>query len=301
MIGTWDTKRREYEYLAAELRRCGVEPVLVDVSCLRCPEPAQAELTCVEVARRAGWEFSQVARLSRIEAGKVMVAGATGLLRNLLDAGEIQGVIGMGGANGTAMACAIMQAFPIGFPKLVVSVMGAGDPRKNAAGRDIVFINSVTDLSLNRVTRQIIANAVAALLGMLDGGAVTPAPAGALQIGATMLGLTERCVEGIRTRTENQGVEVAAFHTNGIGGAAFERFIADGMVDVALDLTTNELANHLLGAGFDAGPAGWRRRLTGASHRLSPLAVSILSTSGAGRCQRCTAIGSLSSIPVPTP
>jgi uncharacterized protein (UPF0261 family) len=270
MIGTLDTKGPEFEYLEAELRRCGLGTVMVDVSCLESRKDVDPTYSCEEVARRAGWDFGRVAQLDKRQAGNVMESGATAILQDLYRDGEIGGLIALGGANGTLMGCEVMKSFPIGFPKLMVSVVAASDPRENVGTKDIVLINSVTDLCLNQLTKQIIANAAAALAGILLKGRPVAESTGKLQVGATMLGLTQRCAMGASAALEAEGSEVLVFHANGIGGAALEDLIAHGVVEAVLDLTTNEVGNHLLGGVFDAGP----ERLEAAAARGIPQVVS---------------------------
>jgi uncharacterized protein (UPF0261 family) len=60
------------------------------------------------------------------------------------------------------------------------------------------------------------------------------------------------------------------FHTNGIGGTAFEDMVSRGIVDAVLDLTTNELGNNLLGGVFDAGP----HRLEAAGRQTIPQVIA---------------------------
>lgn len=254
MIGTLDTKGPEFEFLAGELQRCGLSTLMVDISCRSAILDWDSAFGCTEVARRAGWEFGDVAQLDKRAAGQVMVAGAKIILEELCEAGAIGGLIALGGANGTLMACEIMQDFPIGFPKVMVSVVAACDPRQNVGTRDIVLINAVTDLCLNQITKQIFSNASAALAGMLQHTNLSPGTRARRQVGATMLGLTQDCVLRVQVALEAEGAELLVFHTNGIGGAALEDLISRGMVDLVLDLTTNEVGNHLLGGVFDAGP-----------------------------------------------
>jgi uncharacterized protein (UPF0261 family) len=254
VIGTLDTKRAEFDFLSAELRRCGLATLMVDISCLEVIEGSQTDYTCVEVARRAGRDFGKVAELGKWDAGRIMVTGATAILEDLWAADEIDGLIALGGGNGTLMACEIMRVFPIGFPKLVVSVVPATNPREDAGTSDIILMNSVTDLSLNRLTKQIMSNAAAAMAGMLRQGRPVAGDEGTLQIGASMLGLTQGCVLGAKAVLETGKQELLVFHSNGIGGVALEDLITRGAVDAVLDLTTNEVANNMLGGAFDAGP-----------------------------------------------
>jgi uncharacterized protein (UPF0261 family) len=254
MIGTLDTKGPEFAYLEGELRRCGLSPLMVDISCRADVPEAEPAFRCTEVARRAGWAFGDVARFDKRAAGQIMVTGARIILEELYATGAVDGLIALGGANGTLMACQIMQAFPIGFPKVMVSVVAACDPRQNVGTTDIVLINTVTDLCLNQLTKQIFSNASAALAGMLRQAKPSAEARAKRQVGATMLGLTQGCVLQAQAALEAEGAELLIFHTNGIGGAALEDLVSKGMVDLVLDLTTNEVGNHLLGGVFDSGP-----------------------------------------------
>ena len=67
-------------------------------------------------------------------------------------------------------------ALPYGVPKLMVSTLASGQVQPYVGVRDICMMHSVIDMSgLNRFTRQILANAAAAMAGMVscdaaDGG-----------------------------------------------------------------------------------------------------------------------------------
>jgi uncharacterized protein (UPF0261 family) len=89
---------------------------------------------------------------------------------------------------------------------------------------------------------------------MLQQGRPVATSGGTLQIGASMLGLTQGCVLGAKAILEAGKHELLVFHSNGIGGAALEDLIRRGAVEAVLDLTTNEVANNMLAGAFDAGP-----------------------------------------------
>lgn len=253
VIGTLDTKGPEFAYLLAELARFGLNTLMLDISCLENREDAERDFSCVGIAERGGSCFSDVVKLDKRAAGRVMVRGAVAIVEELHAAGKIDGLIALGGANGTLMSCEIMQVFPIGFPKVMVSVVAACDLRQSVGTKDIVLINCVTDLCLNQLTRQIFSNAAAALVGMLERGGAVAASGTKLQVGASMLGLTQGCVLGVSDQLGCDEAEVLIFHTNGIGGAALEELVSKERVDAVLDLTTNELGNNLVGGVFDAG------------------------------------------------
>src|SRR5262249_20801663 len=90
-------------------------------------------------------------------------------------------------------------------------------------------------------------------------------------IAATMFGVTTPCVEAARKILEEAGYEVLVFHATGSGGMTMESFIADGLIDGVLDITTTELADELVGGILTAG----RDRLTAAGLRGVPQVISV--------------------------
>ena len=61
-----------------------------------------------------------------------------------------------------------MQALPVGVPKLMVSTMAAGDTTDYVGGVDVALMPSVTDVAgLNSISARILANAAAAMAGMV--------------------------------------------------------------------------------------------------------------------------------------
>jgi uncharacterized protein (UPF0261 family) len=86
-----------------------------------------------------------------------------------------------------------------------------------------------------------------------------------------MFGVTTPCVTRARERLESLGYEVIVFHMTGSGGRALESLIAQGYFAGVLDVTTTELADHLVGGVFDAG----EDRLTAAGRAGVPQVVSV--------------------------
>ena len=85
---------------------------------------------------------------------------------------RIDGVIGLGGNQGTAIASMAMRVLPFGFPKYLVSTVASGNIRPYVGDKDIGMVFSVGDLlgGPNPVTGPILANAVAAVVGMVEHG-----------------------------------------------------------------------------------------------------------------------------------
>jgi uncharacterized protein (UPF0261 family) len=167
-----------------------------------------------------------------------------------------------------------MRGLPFGVPKLMVSTLASGQVAPYVGVRDICMMHSVVDISgLNRISGKVLANAAAALAGMIVSlkQDTTPAQAEKPLITTTMFGVTTPCVEAARAQLENDGFEILVFHATGTGGRTMESFIADGLVTAVLDITTTELADELVGGLLSAG----RDRLTAAAMKGVPQVISV--------------------------
>jgi uncharacterized protein (UPF0261 family) len=100
VLATLDTKGPEAAYLAEAIRRAGVRPLVLDLSVFD-PPTTRADIPREEVARAAGADPKSLRTLARAEALDVMAKGAALIARRLLDSGELHGVTGLGGSQGT--------------------------------------------------------------------------------------------------------------------------------------------------------------------------------------------------------
>ncbi len=253
LIGTLDTKGKEYQYLRDRFEEQGIRPLLMDVSCKRFPSEFPSDIPCKEVAQAAKEDFVSVSRMERLPAQKVMTEGAIKLSEELFRQGKFDGIMALGGSNGSAIACAVMQRFPLGMPKVMVSTMASGDVRGYVGNRDIVMFNPVGDISINRVTKRIFLNAVRAMGGMLKGEPIRDEER-KRQVAVTVFGVVQPCAEYAKELLEEKGFEVILFHTSGTGGMAMEELVKLGEIDAVLDVSTTELADEVVGGVLSAGP-----------------------------------------------
>jgi uncharacterized protein (UPF0261 family) len=271
IIATLDTKGVEADFVRAELRRAGVEALLVDTGCLG--EPAvRADVPREEVFRAAGTSLEAMrAAGDRGLAVTKAAEGAAALAVRWHAEGKVAGVLGLGGSAGTTIATAAMRALPIGVPKLMVSTLASGSVGHFVGSSDILMMNSVVDVSgINRISRAVLARAAQAMAGMAlgripGGGGDRPL------VAASMFGVTTPCVERARAALEREGFEVLVFHATGTGGRTLEKLARDGILAGVLDLTTTELADELVGGVLSAGPD----RLTAAGERGIPQVISV--------------------------
>ena len=261
VIGTLDTKGDETAFARDLLVSLGYKTIVVDAGSAGVPA-FPGDVTRDEVFLRAATSSAEIdARRDRAWGVDRSAAGVAAVVGELAAQGELEGVLGLGGSAGTTIATAAMRPLPFGLPKIVVSTLASGQTRPFVEAADIVLFPAIADIAgLNRITRKVIAGAVAALAGMIehknklndiqninqfDDRAV---------IAATMFGVTTRCVDRARRGLEERGFEPIVFHATGVGGRAMEGLIDAGSIAGVLDLTTTELADELAGGILSAGP-----------------------------------------------
>ena len=239
VLGTLDSKGVEHAFVADFIKARGHEALLIDVGTGTAPS-VKPDITRDKVANAAGLDLmSLLERGNRGECVAAMCQAAPILLAKLAADGEIDGVISLGGGGGTAIGTAAMRALPIGFPKLMVSTLAAGNTSAYLDIKDIVMMPSITDIAgINRISRKIFTNAAGAICGMVD--ASTDTAGDRPLIVASMFGNTTACVTECKRILENAGYEVLVFAATGTGGRSMEAIIASGLVAGGLDLTTTE-------------------------------------------------------------
>ncbi len=264
-----DTKGEELAFVRSRLLDAGVEVLVVDAGTAGEPQGLEPDVTRAQLAAEIGADASTLT--DRGTAVATMADAAAALVRRLHAEGRVDGVLGAGGSGNTAIATAAMRALPIGVPKLMVSTMAAGDTSDYVGGADVTLMASVTDVAgLNTISARILANAAAAMAGMVGAPPVELGEQKPL-IGATMFGVTTPCVTRARAALEARGYEVLVFHATGTGGRAMEALVDAGFLAGVLDATTTELCDDLVGGVLSAGP----ERLEAAGRAGVPQVVSL--------------------------
>lgn len=275
LLCTLDTKGQEAAFVRDCLREMGLGVTLVDTGALGQPAIA-ADVTREQVFAAGGASLAEIA--AKNDRGTAITAAARGaaeIIRQARAAGQVDGVIALGGSAGTTIGTTAMRTLPLGVPKVMVSTMASGQTRQYVGDKDIFMLNSVVDIAgINRISRKVLAEAAAAMAGMIKFhaiGSVDAAAADKPLIAATMFGVTTPCVQRARQVLEEAGYEVLVFHATGNGGQAMESLIRDGLIAGVLDITTTELADELVGGVLSAGPT----RLTAAGAFGIPQVVSV--------------------------
>jgi uncharacterized protein (UPF0261 family) len=199
-----------------------------------------------------------------------MSAALAAFLKAEHDAGKVGGVIGLGGSGGTALIAPALRALPIGLPKLLVSTVASGNTAPYVGSSDLTLMYSVVDVAgLNRVSREVLANAAHAIAGMVT--AARPSSERKPTLGMTMFGVTTPCVTAVRQALEARGFDCLVFHATGTGGQAMEKLVASGLIDGVLDITTTEVADEVVGGVFPGGP----QRFDAILERCIPYVMSL--------------------------
>jgi uncharacterized protein (UPF0261 family) len=271
LLGTLDTKGKEYAYLRERIRECGVDVLLVDAGILGEPL-TEPDVTRQEVAAAVGADVEALADArDRAAAIATMGRGAAEVVRRLQAEGQLAAIGALGGSGGTALATHAMRALPVGVPKLMVSTVASGETSPYVGSVDVTMMYSVVDVAgINRISGRIIANAARALAGMAIGTESPPDDAKPLIV-ASMWGVTTPCVTTARERLEELGYDVLVFHQTGTGGRSMEKLMTTGLVDGVLDITTTELADELCAGIWPSGP----ERLETAGRLGIPQVVSL--------------------------
>ncbi|MFM7398683.1 MAG: Tm-1-like ATP-binding domain-containing protein [Verrucomicrobiota bacterium] len=269
VLGTLDSKGEEHAFVAALITRQGHRPLLIDVG-TGAPPSVKPDVTREKVAAAAGIDLTAlIARQDRGECVVAMTKAAPVMLAKLAAEGRIQGVISLGGGGGTAIATAAMRALPLGFPKLMVSTLAAGNVAPYLGTKDITMMPSIADVAgLNRLSKVIFTRAAGAICGMV--GAEPETASNRPLVVASQFGNTTACVTEAKKVLEAAGFEVLVFAATGTGGRIMESVIESGMTAGVLDLTTTEWADELVGGVLNAGP----ERMDAAAKAKVPTVIS---------------------------
>ena len=202
-------------------------------------------------------------------------------------AGQLDGILSLGGAGAATVGTSVMKALPFGIPKLMVS-SAAGIA--SYAGRwfgtgDIMMMNTIVDLAgLNELVKNVLSRAVGSIRGMVEQG-LAPLPALLSRkdkplIAMTEDGASEKCASYVRNALKEKGYEVVIFHAQGIGDRAMEEMIDQGFFEGVMDISLIGVSDEL----FEGNRPGGPHRLEMAGRRGIPhvLAPCGLNLTGAG-------------------
>ena len=271
LIGTYDTKDPEMQFIAECVRDQGARVLTMDVSVLG--DPSQpTDISKHEVAAAGGMTIDEVIALGdENKAFRVMSRGAAAVVAKAHAEGRFDGMLATGGTMGTDLALDCAQALPMGVPKYIVSTVSFSPlipPHRLAP--DIQMILWAGGLyGMNSICRSSLSQAAGAVVGATK--AVIPPERALPLIGMTSLGSS--CLKYMKTlkpALEQRGFEVAIFHSTGMGGMAFEKLAGEGAFACVMDFSMQEFGNLMAGSLVSSG----EDRLTNAGRVGTPQIVA---------------------------
>ena len=277
VLATLDTKGTEAEYLCRQIEKLNNTALVIDTGVVGTPT-SEADITRQQVAQAGGTSLKTLLEIpTREVAAPIMADGTTHLVIDLVTQGKVNGIISMGGTQGTTLATKVMRALPYGFPKVMVSTMASGNVAHWVGIKDITMMFSVTDiLGLNPVMRKMLATAAASICGMANVDVELKQGDRPL-VAVSTVGITTKGAMKAVEVLEAAGYETIVFHADGSGGRAMEQMMKEGLIGAVLDYAIIEVSNEMLNALL----AGGIERLTtagklGIPQVICPGAIEVL-------------------------
>ena len=271
VIGTYDTKDDELNYLRDRICSQGGGVLTMDVSVLGDPS-IPTDISKHEIAETGGSSIeAAIASEDENVAMQIMANGAVAKVLELYFAGRMHGVIILGGSMGTDLALDVCQALPLGVPKYIVSTVSFSamlPPERLAA--DVQMILWAGGLyGLNSICKSSLSQAAGAVLGAAR--AIEAPRREKPLIGMTSFGKTIlHYMVTLKPELEKRGFEVAVFHATGMGGRAFESLASQGQFAAVMDFAPQEICNQIFASGITAGPD----RMTNAGKSAIPQIIA---------------------------
>jgi uncharacterized protein (UPF0261 family)/ABC-type branched-subunit amino acid transport system ATPase component len=251
VVGTFDTKGAELGFIRDRIVDHGLRVMTVDLSTSGKPSAADVPPHVVAAYFHGG-------------SSAVFTGNRGGSVRAMGQAFEswvkhqrgIAGMISAGGSGGTALVTPAMRTLPVGVPKVMISTVASGEVAQYVGSSDIMMMYSVTDVQgLNRISKRVLANGANALAGMVaDARREHPDRRGGHDkpgLALTMFGVTTTAVQQVTALVEDR-YDCMVFHATGTGGRSMEKLADSGLLAAAVDLTTTEICDMMMGGVFAA-------------------------------------------------
>jgi uncharacterized protein (UPF0261 family) len=272
LIGTLDTKGEEIGYLKELILEQGHRPFIVDIGAGG-KARLEADIPAAEVALAAGTEIEKLRdSRERQKVTEVMIKGAIAKLAAVCRAGEVEGMISIGGMTSTVMASAIMREMPYSIPKLIVS-SAASMPGSNRffGPTGITMMHSLVDVGgLNSLLKAQLSRAAGAICGMVKDEISQPVlgehkP----MVAMSVYGYVENCARYINEALTGK-YELIRFHATGMPEITMEKLIEEGFFSGVIDLVPSSITNEK----FSGSRTSWKRRLEVAAEKGIPQVVA---------------------------
>ncbi len=281
-----DTRGEDIVFVKTLIASRGHDAILLDFS-MEEPPPFPGDIRTEDVAARGGLAIEVVRekyRSDRDTATQNQIRGAAAIVAELVEAGRVHGIIGIGGGTATLVATSIMQQLPFGMPKLMASPMAAHPAYidKYVGTKDITMHHTVLDIvKMNPLLRAQITNAVGAICGMVEMTQGTAIRFDKPCVAISSFGFGEMAVQAAIGMLEEAGFTPIVCHAQGKGDKAMEEMIRDGAFQGVVDICIGGVMEHLFKGNRDPGPDRLKAAAAaGIPTVLAPCGLDILSYGG---------------------
>ncbi|GAB7025359.1 Tm-1-like ATP-binding domain-containing protein [Geotalea toluenoxydans] len=286
IICNLDTRGEDIIFVKHLIEQRGHKAYFLDFS-MEEPPPFKGDITCEEVAQRGGMTIEAVRECYRSDRDRAMenqIRGASAIVGDMLKAGKVQGVFGVGGGTSSLVGTSVMKGVPFGIPKLMASPMAAHPVYvgKYVGTHDITMHHTVLDIvKMNPLLKAQITNAVGAICGMVEMTQGTDIQFDKPCVAISSFGFGEMAVQASLDMLNEAGFTPIVCHAQGKGDKAMEDMIRAGAFHGVLDICTGGIVENLFKGNRDPGPDRLMAAVeTGIPMVLAPCGLDILSYGG---------------------
>lgn len=222
VMGTWDTKHEELEFVWAEIIRRGHHPVKLDLSAKR-------------IKGTRDTVISHTVSQARERLQKIMKRQA------------VSGALSIGGGTNLFMSTKLMEALPLFIPKVIVSTMIVNSVHSFRTYKDIIYMQSPCDFGIiNPITKDLLSSCVTILTFVKKGLPHFGKPA----IAVTGFGISDGYYGVTKEFWLRRGYHLIPFHSVGENTMVMAELIQKGLFKGILDLTLHDVMDHIAGGAF---------------------------------------------------
>jgi uncharacterized protein (UPF0261 family) len=273
VMGTLDTKGEQLQLLKDKISARGHRAILMDMG--MGGEPAvQADITAPEIAGLMGMDTDEFrASRDRFTKAEVMVAGAQKKIVELLNRGEVDGAVALGGASMALTGSRVMSQLPFGIPKVIAT--SAAMPVYVGEWFDAMDVLVMQVIMEFTGLNDLLTNAIAQVAGVISGMVEESRPHTSLtlpypSVAITEIGFCPKCAQQVEELLEAKGYHVYPFHAQGVSERAMDRLISQGFFDGVIDIVPAGLIEEIYQGNRPAGMA----RLDAAAERGIPFIIA---------------------------
>ena len=255
LVSSVDTREKEIIFLKGLIEGQGCRVTVMDLS-MGAYKEGVADYSCIEVARRAGVDFQEIAASKDTNKNmELIVRGATVIAKDLFEKGVIDTIAGFGGVSNTAVISLIMKEIPFGFPKLILTTAAAipAYAARLFAETDIAMLHSCVDVNcLNDFVKSLLYRFAWMVSGVAKMEKVNLSSQ-TNAIALTEFKFSEKCTERVRGLLEQKGFEIVPFSATGTSDRVMEQMASKGLFGGIIDAVPAGLSEALLGGNRSAG------------------------------------------------